>query len=143
VIGTDRAEISRVVPAPVDEVFRWWTEPRLLERWMSPVGTVEADVDLRVGGRLRIVMKHEALAIEHRGEYLEIDPPRRLVFTWESVYTGGASLVTVTLDADGSDATRVVIVHSRLAPDAAGSHAGGWTAILDRLARALHDFPKI
>ena len=41
-IGTDRAEIRRVVPAPVDEVFRWWTEPRLLERWLSPVGTVEA-----------------------------------------------------------------------------------------------------
>jgi uncharacterized protein YndB with AHSA1/START domain len=98
---------------------------------------------VRVGGALCVVMVGEDMRIEHRGEYLEIDPPRRLVFTWESVYTGGASLVTVTFDPDASDATRVVIVHSRLAPDAAASHAGGWTAILDRLARALHDFPKI
>jgi uncharacterized protein YndB with AHSA1/START domain len=137
VIGTDRAEIRRVVAAPVAEVFRWWTEPRLLERWMSPAGTVEADVDLRVGGRLRIVMKDETTSIEHHGEYVEIDPPRRLVFTWESVYTGGTSVVTVTFDHDGADATRVVVVHSRLAPDATASHADGWTGILDRLAAQL------
>ncbi len=44
---------------------------------------------------------------------------------------------TVTLDPDGADATRVVVVHSRPAPDAAASHADGWTGILDRLAAQL------
>ncbi|HEV2139810.1 MAG TPA: SRPBCC domain-containing protein [Candidatus Dormibacteraeota bacterium] len=136
-IGTDRIEVRRLVAAPVAEVFRWWSEPALLERWMSPIGTVEAEVDLRVGGNLRIVMKGEAVEIEHRGHFVEIDPPRRLAFTWESIYTNGPSLVTVSFERDGDAATNVVIVHSRLSPGAAASHAGGWAAMLDRLGREL------
>jgi uncharacterized protein YndB with AHSA1/START domain len=81
-------EIHRRLPAPIGEVFRWWTEPDLLCEWMTPIGNVEADIDLRVGGALRIVMKGDGRVIEHTGEYLEIDPPRRLVFTWVSPYTG-------------------------------------------------------
>ena len=137
-IGTERVEVTRVVSAPIDEVFRWWTEPHLLERWMSPVGTVVAEVDLRVGGRLRIVMKDQAMEIEHRGEYLEIDPPHRLVFTWESMFTNRAkSLVAVDLEPEGDASTRVVIVHSQLPPAAAASHAGGLAAMVDRLDREL------
>jgi uncharacterized protein YndB with AHSA1/START domain len=82
-------------------------------------------------------MQDETAAIEHHGEFVEIDRPRRLVFTWESMYTGGTSLVTVTLEPEGPDETRVVVVHSRLTPDAAASHAGGWTGILERLAEQL------
>ena len=136
-IGTDRVEVRRLVAAPVAEVFRWWSEPLLLERWMSPVGTVEAEIDLRVGGKLRIVMKGAAMQIDHRGQFVEIDPPRRLAFTWESIYTNGPSLVTVSFEPDGDAATRVVIVHSRLSPEAAASHAGGWAAMVDRLGREL------
>ncbi|MEP6753731.1 MAG: SRPBCC domain-containing protein [Candidatus Dormiibacterota bacterium] len=136
-IETNQVEVRRVLPAPVDEVFRWWTEPALLRRWMSPVGEVEAEVDLRVGGQLRIVMKDGAVEIEHHGEYFEIDPPRRLVFTWHSRYTGGGSLVTVSLEPAGEASTRVLIVHSQLPPSAAESHAGGWAAMLERLEREV------
>jgi hypothetical protein len=55
-----------------------------------PVGTVEAEVDLRVGGALRIVMKGEGMVIEHVGEFTEIEGPRRLAFTWSSPCTGRA-----------------------------------------------------
>ena len=137
-IDTNQIEVRRVLPAPLDEVFRWWTEPALLQRWMSPTGSVEADIDLRVGGRLRIVMKDAAVEIEHHGEYVEIDPPRHLVFTWHSRYTAGGSLVTVTLEPAGEASTRVLIVHSRLPPAAATSHAGGWSAMLERLERELN-----
>lgn len=136
-IETEPVEITRVVSAPIAEVFRWWTEPQLLERWMSPVGTVEAEIDLRVGGRLRIVMRDEGIEIEHHGEYLEIDRPRRVVFTWQSRFTGGPSLVSVSLEPAGDEATRVMIVHSQLPPDAATSHASGWGAMVDRLEREL------
>ena len=137
-IETNQVEVQRVLPASVDEVFRWWTEPALLQRWMSPVGTVDADIDLRVGGHLRIVMKDGAVEIEHHGEYVEIDPPRRLVFTWNSRYTGGGSLVTVSLEPDGERSTRVLIVHSQLPLAAAESHAGGWAAMLERIERELN-----
>jgi uncharacterized protein YndB with AHSA1/START domain len=130
-------DIRRVLPAPMAEVFRWWTEPALLERWMTPTGSVDAEVDLRVGGRLRIVMKDGAVHIEHDGEYVEIDPPRRLVFTWRSRYTGGASLVTVTLEPDGESSTRIRVVHEQLPPEVAASHGGGWTAMIERLEKEM------
>jgi len=128
-------EIFRRLPAAIGEVFRWWTDPDLLGQWMTPIGTVEADVDLRVGGRLRIVMKGDGRVIEHTGEYLEIDPPRRLVFTWVSPYTGSVpSVITVELEPAGDDVTDLRLVHSQLPDAAARSHREGWGAMLDRLS---------
>ena len=137
-IETGVVEIHRRLPASIGEVFRWWTEPELLGEWMTPVGTVEADVDLRVGGRLRVVMKGDGRVIEHTGEYLEIDPPRRLVFTWVSEYTGSVpSVVTVELQAAGDAETDLRLTHSRLPDSAARFHRGGWDVMLDRLDVSL------
>ena len=131
-------EIRRRLPAHVDDVFRWWTDPELLREWMTPVGTVDAEVDLRVGGRLRIVMRGDGRVIEHSGEYLEINPPRRLVFTWVSPYTGSVpSVITVELEPAGDDATDLRLVHSRLPDAEARFHQGGWAAMLERLDGCL------
>jgi uncharacterized protein YndB with AHSA1/START domain len=136
--GSGVIEIRRLLPAPAAEVFRWWTEADRLREWMSPVGTVEAQVDLRVGGALRIVMRGEGTVIEHFGEYIEIDPPRRLVFTWASPFTGAEpSLVTVELEPEGADATQLRLVHSRLPESVATSHRDGWGTMLDRLSGNL------
>jgi uncharacterized protein YndB with AHSA1/START domain len=137
VIGPDAVEIERRLSAPIDEVFRWWTEPERLQEWMSPVGTVEAEVDLRVGGHIRIVMRGDGMVIEHQGTFLEIEPPRRLVFTWMSPYTGPQpSVVTVELEPDGG-ATRLRLIHQQLPEAATSSHQGGWGAMLDRLEGRL------
>jgi uncharacterized protein YndB with AHSA1/START domain len=105
---------------------------------MSPVGTVEAEVDLRVGGALRIVMRGEGTVIEHFGKYIEIDPPRRLVFTWASPYTGAEpSLVTLELEPAGAEATHLLLVHRQLPESVANSHRGGWGTMLDRLSGKL------
>jgi uncharacterized protein YndB with AHSA1/START domain len=137
-IETGIVEIHRRLPAPIGEVFRWWTEPERLQEWMTPVGSVDAEVDLRVGGRLRIVMKDDGRVIEHTGEYLEIDPPRRLVFTWVSPYTGNVpSIVTVELRATGKDVTDLRLVHSQLPEEAARGHGGGWDRMLDRLESGM------
>ena len=105
---------------------------------MSPVGTVEAQVDLRVGGALRIVMRGEGTVIEHFGEYIEIDPPRRLVFTWASPFTGAEpSLITLELEPERADATQVLLAHSRLPESVAKSHRDGWGTMLDRLSGKL------
>jgi uncharacterized protein YndB with AHSA1/START domain len=138
VSGPGVVEIRRRLPAPVSEVFRWWTEADRLEEWMSPAGSVEAQVDLRVGGAFRITMKSEGTVIDHAGEYLEIDPPRRLVFSWSSAYTGPRpSLVTVELEPDGEDATLLRLVHTQLPDAVADSHRGGWGKMLDRLFRQM------
>jgi uncharacterized protein YndB with AHSA1/START domain len=132
--GQGQVVVERRISAPAAEVFRWWTDPQCMGRWMSPVGTAEAEVDLRVGGGFRVVMKGEGHVIEHIGEYREVEPPHRLVFTWVSPFTGPApSLVTVELSPDGTDATSLRITHAELPADAALSHGGGWRRMLERL----------
>lgn len=142
--GPGRIEIRRRLPAPMAEVFRWWTEADRLQQWMAPVGTVDASVDLRVGGSFRIVMKGEGIEIEHVGEYTEIEEPRRLAFTWSSPYTGSRpSVVTVELEPDGQGATYLRLVHAELPEPAAESHRGGWGAMLGRLEGAISADQKL
>jgi uncharacterized protein YndB with AHSA1/START domain len=106
---------------------------------MSPVGSAAAEVDLRVGGRFRVVMTGEGRELEHTGEYLEVDPPRRLVFTWRSPYTGEEpSVVTVTLRPRG-EGTELALTHERLPADQVDPHAGGWGRMLERLGDVLAD----
>lgn len=136
--GPGVIEIRRRLPAPVSEVFKWWTEADRLREWMSPVGTAEAHVELHVGGALRIVMRGDGMVIEHVGEFIEIEPPRRLVFTWASAFTGAEpSLITIQLDAEGANATNLHLVHSRLPESIVTTHRQGWGAMLDRLSARL------
>jgi uncharacterized protein YndB with AHSA1/START domain len=103
-------------------------------RWMSPAGHAEVEVDLRVGGRFRVAMVGEGRRIDHTGEYLEISPPRRLVFSWQSPYTGPeATVVTVQL-RPVEDRTELVLTHEGLPDDQVEPHRGGWGRMLDRLA---------
>ena len=134
----DEVEIRRRLRGSVAEVFSWWTDPAKLAEWMSPVGIAEAEVDLRVGGAFRIVMKGGDVVIDHTGEYLEVEPPRRLVFTWKSPFTGPeGSVVTIDLQPDGPNATFLRLVHSRLPREAVASHRDGWGTMLDRMATGL------
>ena len=132
---TDGALVVRrsIATSPI-RLYRAWTDPDQLARWMSPVGHAEVEVDLRVGGKLRVTMIGDGRRIEHVGEFLELTPPHRLAFTWLSPYTGGtATRVTVDLVAtDGG--TDLTIRHDLLPTDAVESHAGGWDAMVDRLA---------
>ena len=131
-------EVTKRLSAPIDEVFRWWTEPALVERWMAPIGDVRATLDARIGGSLQVVMSGQGVVIEHTGEFLEIDRPRRLVFTWRSRFTGQQpSIVTVELEPDGDDATIVRLVHAELPESAVSSHRDGWGGMLARLEREL------
>lgn len=129
---TGALTLERVLAAAPEEVFAAWTVPERMAAWMSPVGAAEAEADLRVGGSFRVVMvEHDRL--EHAGSYVEVDPPRRLVFTWVSPYTGSEpSLVTVELYPH-DDGTRLVITHERLPEDVVEGHRDGWGSMLERL----------
>ena len=130
-------ELERRLAATPDLVFRAWTDPEVLARWMSPVGHAEAEVDLRPGGWLRVAMVGDGVRIEHSGVFLEVEPPHRLVFTWRSPYTGNAdSRVSVTLVPDG-DGTRLTLRHELLPPGVSASHREGWGGMLARLADVL------
>jgi uncharacterized protein YndB with AHSA1/START domain len=133
--------LERRIPAPPAAVFTAFTDPVMLARWMSPVGRAEVAVDPRVGGRLLVAMIDGDVRIEHRGEFLELDPPRRLRFTWSSVHTSEVeTMVTIEL-APAGDGTRLILIHERLPTQAVASHAGGWGAMIDRLAGLLGSQP--
>ena len=128
-----RVRIEMALPAPIEDVYAAWTQPEAMARWLAPMGHADVEADVRVGGRFRLVMIGGGTSIEHTGEYLRVEPPHELSFTWQSPYTGAEpSVVTVTLTAYG-DSTHLLLLHERLPEDAAESHRGGWGAILQRL----------
>lgn len=118
-------------------LFRTFTEPRLLERWLAPRDdmTTHASIDLRVGGAWRVQMGGRAAY----GTYREIDPPRSLVFTWiwEDDEDARETLVSIRLEARG-EVTSLVLTHERLPleVDCMGFEAG-WNANLARLAKLV------
>ena len=133
--------VERLLPAPPDAVFEAWTDPAILREWMAPQGDVEASADVRVGGSFRILMlgagEGDDGPIEHTGEYLVVDRPNRLSFTWISPYTGdGPSVVTVTFEPR-VDGTWVRLEHEQLPEDHVAGHEDGWGRILERLAGRL------
>lgn len=132
--------IVRILPAPPDEVFDAWTDPESLAVWMAP-GSVRRSVveaEARVGGRFRIVMQGPDCDHEHTGEYLVVERPRRLVFTWVSAATGGRrTTVSIELRARGRDETELTLVHEGLFDGAVPGHRSGWGDILEKLALEL------
>lgn len=131
--------LERSFDAPRERVFAAWTDPELLRRWWAAGpdwDTPDAQVDLRVGGRYRLSMRNPESGDVHTvaGEYAEIAPPERLVYTWAWEGMGGDSRVEVEFLAEG-ERTTVVVTHTGLADDTdRHNHAHGWNACLDNLA---------
>ncbi len=137
---TDTLVVRRILPASREKVFAAWTNPESMKRWMCPcnVESTEAQLDLRVGGSFRIVMKGKDQDYEHTGEYEVVQPPSKLVFTWISKGTDyQPTRVTVELLERGSQC-ELVLTHERFpSPEAVESHKRGWGEIADLLAEYL------
>lgn len=132
--GTILATVE--IAAPRERVFRALTDPREVVRWWgSPetYQTTEWTADLRVGGRFRAVGRSsDGGAFEVSGEYLEVDPPHRLVHTWKADWDGREA-TTVTIVLDGIDSgTRVTLRHDGFGgrPESCSGHATGWELVL-------------
>jgi uncharacterized protein YndB with AHSA1/START domain len=131
--------IQRLLRVPRERVFAAWLDPVSVAQWMKAGGVdrVTAELDARVGGKFRIVMRHSGKDVEHWGEYRAIDPPAFLSFTWTSVHTDNRpTLVTVELQERGGS-TEVTLTHRDLPSDEVDNHRQGWTAIFAELDRTL------
>ncbi len=134
-------QIRRRVRAGAEQIFDLWTKPDLMVRWMSPFpGTVDckARCDLRPGGAFSLVMSSAEAIREVSGTYVQIDRPRKLVFTWTGPLTNNVNtLVTLELIPRG-DETDLVLTHERLpTPAIHEGHTRGWGHIFDHLADAV------
>lgn len=135
--------ISRTIHAPRQKVFDAFIKPDILKQWFRPRGFTIAEVSLdpRIGGRYRVTMQPRSGTTETvGGEYREIKPPERLVFTWKwdgKMGEMGETLVTVTFDERRGEQgveTEVRMHHSGFpAPEARDGHQSGWNSVLSEL----------
>ena len=136
-------EIERVFNAPRELVFAAWSNADQMMQWMGPVAhpAIAFEQDLRIGGRwhgtLRPVAGGEDL--HQGGEFLEVEPPARLVFTFQwygdnhEDGPGVPTVVSIDLYDEGAQ-TRMRFRQSGLkSTDSAAGHRGGWSSTFDRL----------
>jgi uncharacterized protein YndB with AHSA1/START domain len=134
--------IERTYRASAQAVFDAWTSEEVIRRWWHAEHdweTTEAEVDLRIGGVVRVVMRDPAKNTEFGGggRYTEIDRPNRLAFTW--TWDGDDIRQLIELEFDERDGvTTVRFAHSGLlSEEAIRSHERGWNHCFDNLERAL------
>jgi len=122
--------VTQQIAAPPNAVFDFLVDPAKMVRW---IGTA-VDLDPVKGGVLRIDVGDNDIAV---GQYLEVDRPDRVVFTWGwqgmAALPPGSSTVTITLTAHG-DGTIVELRHDGLSPALSTEHGKGWTYFLGRFA---------
>jgi uncharacterized protein YndB with AHSA1/START domain len=132
---TQAIERELRIDASPETVFEFFTDPEKIVRWKGRAATL----DPRPGGVYRVELNAEAIVI---GEFLEVDPPNRVVFTWGwdgdfAATPPGSSTVEITLTPEG-DGTLVHLVHSGLPnADSVEQHAHGWDMYLGRLEIAV------
>jgi uncharacterized protein YndB with AHSA1/START domain len=143
-VAVEQPEVATVVEREIriaarpETVFDFFVDPEKMRQWKGD----RAELDPRPGGIYRIEINDRAVA---KGEYVEIDAPTRVVFTWgwegqkagdgEHVVPPGSSRVEVDLTPDG-DGTLVRLRHLDLPEQSREIHGQGWDLYLGRLAKA-------
>ena len=148
----ESAVLERVFDAPIDLVWKMWTDPDGFKAWYGPAGATVpvADLDVWPGGRRRVCMAIGPREMWFTGEHVEVSEPTRLVYTETMAddrgnpispealgmppKTPGTTEVTVILD-DANGGTRVTLTHAGV-PAESGA-ARGWNAAFDKLAAEL------
>jgi uncharacterized protein YndB with AHSA1/START domain len=143
--------VRRTLNAPQELAFTAWTKPEHIRQWMCPepgMAIQSAMMDLRVGGKLRIQMQKDGGEyFTAAGEFREVKPPERLVYTWDwekdgsgtefGELEGKTTEITVEFLKRGQQ-TDFVLTHTRFATtEARDNHARGWNKIATGFATFL------
>ena len=140
--ATRVVRIERTFDASAEEVFDAWTSEDVISRWFKP-GTgwreARADVDLRVGGTIRVVMHNpEGEPVGAGGEYTLIERPHRLAFTWTfDDEPSNLQMIELEFTEEGG-VTRVLFVNSDISEEQRrDAQYEGWSACFDEMGRVL------
>jgi uncharacterized protein YndB with AHSA1/START domain len=132
--------VTRRFGASAERIFDAWLDPEKASTWLFATASgqmVRAEIDARVGGWFCFVDRRDGEDIVHRGEYLEIDRPRRLVFTFfVEKYSSDISRVIIEIAPLGAGC-ELTLTHEKVPHEYASRTESGWTRILDGLARTL------
>lgn len=139
--GSNVKVVHRFKSAP-ERVFDAWLAPEIIGQWMfgpklRDEEILRISIDAQVGGSFSFLVRRQGEDIDHVGRYLEIDRPRRLVFTW-GIGEGDSSLIVVEIAPDGTgcELTLTHELHPDWAEYAERTEAG-WTKMLGVLAEVL------
>ena len=148
-ISKDAVVMERIFDAPVELIWQMWTQPEHFKKWYGPRGfTVPvAQMDVRVGGKRLVCMEMQkpdgSMKMWTTGEYIEVIPNQRLVYT-ESMADENGNVVTrsendypittevTVLLEDLGERTKMVMTHAGVSVDT-GANAG-WEQAFDKLA---------
>jgi uncharacterized protein YndB with AHSA1/START domain len=132
--------VTRHFGASPERVFDAWLDPDTAGKWLFATATgrmVRIEIDARVGGQFAFVDRREGEDVEHVGEYLEINRPRRLAFTFAvPKFSSESTRVSIDIEPLGAGC-ELTLTHERVPPDWASRTEQGWTGILEGLAGAL------
>ncbi len=155
---TKDVQIERTFDAPIDLIWAMWTESEHFANWYGPMGAKipKAEMDLRVGGRRHIAMEMETpggpMQMFFVGEYREINPKTRLVYTESMADADGNKLTAESMGmpadtpmetsivvelTDFGDRTKMVMTHHGVPADSPGGQ--GWTMAIDKLEARVAD----
>jgi uncharacterized protein YndB with AHSA1/START domain len=136
----DRLKMSRRFDASPQRLFDAWTDPSVAHGWLFTGPGSErhsAEMDLRVGGKWTIVDRRGGVDYTAIGEYLEIERPRRLAFTFGMPqFSPAFSQVTIEIVADGAGAV-MTLIQEGLPPEHIPATEDGWAKMFDALADRL------
>jgi uncharacterized protein YndB with AHSA1/START domain len=132
--------VARHFDFSAERVFDAWLDPKRAGHWLfsTPTGRmVRVEVDARVGGGFVFVDRRNGEDVEHKGEYLELDRPKRLVFKFVvPKYSPLYSRVAIDIVPAGAGCN-LTLVHDGVLPEYKDRTQSGWTAILEGLAANL------
>jgi uncharacterized protein YndB with AHSA1/START domain len=135
---TGSIQVRRRMPARREVVYEAWTTPEGFRHWMCPgdITSAEAELDVRIGGSFRIVMRSPTAEHVHSGIYLAVEPPARLSFSW---IAGNHRPTRVSVEfIDLGEESEIVITHEGFViADVAGRYEGGWATIAEKLSAFL------
>jgi len=136
--------IERSFAAPAEDVFDAWTSPEVMRRWFHcgpDWETPVAEVDLRVGGAVRIVMRRpDGRTAGARGTYTVIDRPHRLEMTWTFDDDPSSQQLIELAFSEAEGSTTVVLINREISTDERReAQDEGWRLCLDELERLLGD----
>ena len=127
--------------ASPEDVFDAWIDSKKagLFLFATPTGhMVNVEIDARPGGAFTIVERRDGLDVKHTGEYLEIDRPRRLIFTFSvPQYAKDITRVTIDISSLAEGQCELTLTHEGVWPDYVDRTRAGWVTILDKLASVL------
>ena len=133
-------EISRKFGFPPERIFDAWLDARTAGQWLfaTPNGKMTCvEIDPVVGGKFSIVDCRDGEDVEHKGEYLEIVRPSRLVFTLSvPKYSDVTTVITIEIEPC-EEGCELVLKQNPVPPEFLEASREGWSMILDAQAENL------